>query len=65
MAAGQRHREALAAELDPHAGESARLAAMAQEAESTLAGLQARTPLCVLLLIQLPCLSKCHACPHH
>ena len=43
LAAGQRHREALAAQLDPHTGESARLAAMAQDAEAALSALQATT----------------------
>ncbi len=40
VAAGQRHREALAAQLDPHTGESARLAVMAQEAEAALSALE-------------------------
>ena len=42
VAAGQRHREALTAQLDPHTGESARLVAMVQEAEIALSGIQAR-----------------------
>ena len=43
LAAAQRNLEALAMQLDPHTGESARLAAMVHEAESTLFALQART----------------------
>ncbi len=36
--------EALAAQVSPYAGESARLAAMAEEAQTTLAALQAIPP---------------------
>ena len=41
LASGQRDKEILVAQQNPHAGESARLAAMAQEAETALSALQA------------------------
>ena len=44
MLAGRRDRHSLATQQNPHEGEGARLAAMAQEAEVTLTSLQAMSP---------------------
>ena len=45
LLAGRRDRHSLAEQQNPHEGESARLAAMTQEAEATLTSLQAMNPL--------------------
>ena len=63
MLAGRRDRHSLAAQQNPHEGEGARLAAMAQEAEATLTSLQAMS--LTHWLASLVCCCRHVNCPVH